>query len=188
MLTLSEESALLEISVCASKVMQDAEPLLSRRHLLGLGATLCALPPFAVGLARAIPQGKEASMKILRTTSPVVTVTSEILEATVEFYEKLLGERAKVRFKNPTGALDLVLIASMLIIGGSEGAIATRKGLMATFTVNSLAAWREALVEMGATVVEPPKAGPMSPTGPIGNFMFVRHPDGSLFEYFQSAN
>jgi hypothetical protein len=89
---LRPESALLEISVRASDSMHQAEPLLSRRHLLGLGAALCALPLLPVGLAQSASLQKDGSMKILRTTSPVVAVTSDRLEATVEFYEK--GSRA----------------------------------------------------------------------------------------------
>ena len=124
-------------------------------------------------------------MKILRTTSPVVTVTTENLQATIELYEKLLGEKVRVRFKNPAGTLDLVLVGSMLVIGGSSEAIAARKELKATFIVDSLAEWHAEILAVGGTILETPAPGPMSVAGPVGNFMFVRHPDGSLFEYFQ---
>jgi catechol 2,3-dioxygenase-like lactoylglutathione lyase family enzyme len=124
-------------------------------------------------------------MKILRTTSPIVTVVTEHLEATVEFYEGLLGEKTRVRFKNPTGTLDLVLIGTMLVIGGSSDAIAARKELKATFIVDSLSEWHAEVLRIGGTIVEQPAPGPMSAVGPVGKFMFVQHPDGSLFEYFQ---
>jgi hypothetical protein len=48
-------------------------------------------------------------------------------------------KKTRVRFKNPASALELVLVGSMLVIGGCSEAIATRKELKATFIVDSLA-------------------------------------------------
>ena len=124
-------------------------------------------------------------MKILRVTAPVLTVTTEHLAATVAFYEKALGEAARARLRNPAGTLDLVLIGSMLIIGGSPAAIATRSELKATFIVDSLDEWLVEVTRRGAVIMEGPTSGPISDAGPVGSFMFVRHPDGHLFEYFQ---
>jgi hypothetical protein len=124
-------------------------------------------------------------MKILRVTAPVLTVASESLAATITFYERALGEAARARFRNPAGTLDLVLIGTMLIIGGSPAALATRSELKATFIVDSLDEWVAEVTRHGAEIIEPPTPGPMSDVGPVGTFMFVRHPDGQLFEYFQ---
>ena len=125
------------------------------------------------------------AMRILRTTAPVVTVTSDELEQTVAFYEQLIGESARARLKNPAGTLDLVLVNTMLVIGGSPAALEPRRALKATFIVDSVAEWRTALIERGATIIEEPALGPVSGQGPIGRFMFVRHPDGNVFEYFE---
>jgi catechol 2,3-dioxygenase-like lactoylglutathione lyase family enzyme len=124
-------------------------------------------------------------MKIVRMTSPVVPVSNENLEATVAFYERLLGAPARARFKNPAGTLDIVPVGSMLVIAGDPDALASRLALKATFIVDSLGQWREEIERWGATIVEPPARGPVSASGPIGAFMFVRHPDGALFEYFE---
>ena len=124
-------------------------------------------------------------MKILRITAPVLTVTTEALAATVAFYERTLGETVRARFRNPAGSLELVLIGSMLVIGGAPAALASRSELKATFIVDSLDEWRAEVTRQGAAIVEGPAPGPMSDSGPVGSFMFVRHPDGQLFEYFQ---
>lgn len=124
-------------------------------------------------------------MKILRVTAPVLTVTTEYLAAAVAFYERSLGETVRARLRNPAGSLDLVLIGSMLLVGGSAAALAARRELKATFIVDLLEEWLAELTRKGAVIVERPTPGPMSDAGPVGSFMFVRHPDGHLFEYFQ---
>jgi catechol 2,3-dioxygenase-like lactoylglutathione lyase family enzyme len=124
-------------------------------------------------------------MQILRTTAPVVTVETAEAEATVSFYEQLFGQPVRARLRNPAGTLDLVLVGSMLVIAGDSEALAARRDLQATFVVDSLDEWRVEMDRIGATVVEEPTPGPYSAAGPIGRFMFVRHPDGHLFEYFQ---
>ncbi len=124
-------------------------------------------------------------MKILRVTAPVITVATERLAATVAFYERILGETARARFRNPSGTLDLVLVGAMLVIGGSPAALATRIELKATFIVDSLDQWHAEVTRHGGVVIEGPAPGPMSDAGPVGSFMFVQHPDGHVFEYFQ---
>lgn len=126
-------------------------------------------------------------MKILRMTAPVVTAESSQLDATVAFYEGLLGERSRARLRNPAGTLDLVLIGSALVIGGSIEALASRRDLKATLIVDSLEEWKSELTRLGAAVIEEPTSGPISSAGAIGRYMFVRHPDGSVFEYFQPS-
>ncbi len=124
-------------------------------------------------------------MKITRTTAPVLIVAKEQFEETIDFYERLLGENMRARLKNPTGKLDLALIGSMLLIGGAPEDLAGRRELKATFVVDSLDEWHDEMGRISAEVVEAPTPGPMSSSGAIGRFMFVRHPDGNLFEYFQ---
>jgi catechol 2,3-dioxygenase-like lactoylglutathione lyase family enzyme len=124
-------------------------------------------------------------MKILRVTAPVLTVATERLAATTAFYEGALGEPVRAHFRNPAGTLDLVLIGAMLIIGGSPAALAARSELKATLIVDSLDEWLAEVTRHGAAILEGPTPGPMSDAGPVGSFMFVRHSDGHLFEYFQ---
>ena len=124
-------------------------------------------------------------MKVLRVTSPVVTVPTERFPTAIAFYEELFGEKTRARLKNPAATLDLALIGSMLLIGGAPAALAAREGLKATLIVDSLDEWRAELRRLGASIIEEPERGPFSAADPIGRFMFVRHPDGHLFEYFQ---
>jgi hypothetical protein len=125
------------------------------------------------------------AMKILRTTSPVVTVVSAHWEETVAFYERLTGEACRARLKNAAGTLDLALVGTTLVIGGDEAALASRRQMKATYIIDSLNEWREALVTQGVAIVEEPARGPMRDGNPLGTFMFVRHADGGLFEYFE---
>jgi catechol 2,3-dioxygenase-like lactoylglutathione lyase family enzyme len=124
-------------------------------------------------------------MKIARVTAPVLTVGKESFEDAIGFYQRLLGEPVRARLTNPTGRLELALIGSMLVIGGAPEELASRRDLKATFIVDSLEQWRNEMDRIGAEIVEPPLPGPMSAAGAVGRFMFVRHPDGNLFEYFQ---
>ncbi|MFJ9369645.1 VOC family protein [Nocardia sp. NPDC101769] len=107
------------------------------------------------------------------------------LPAAIDFYTDLLGVPVRARLRNPAGTLDLVLIGSMLLIGGGTDALATRRDLEATYIVDDLTVWRGELRARGCTVIEEPTRGPMSGGKPVGTFMFVRHPDGRLFEYVQ---
>src|SRR5215510_1644031 len=100
-------------------------------------------------------------MKILRVNSPIVVLADAFAE-TVLFYERLLNESARARLKNPSGTLDLAVVGSLVIIGGAQEAIATRREMKATFVVDSLEEWHQELLRVGATIVEPPMSGPMS--------------------------
>src|SRR5262249_13472638 len=124
----------------------------------------------------------ERPMKIARITAPVLTVDQERFEDTIGFYQRLLGEEVRARLKNPTGRLDFALVGSMLVIGGAPEDLASRRDLKATFVVDSLDQWRDQMGRIGAEIVEGPAPGPMSAGRAVGRFMFVRHPDGSLFE------
>jgi hypothetical protein len=125
------------------------------------------------------------AMKILRTTAPIILSPAKRLPATVAFYEQLLGERVRGRFRNPSGTLEIVLIGPIMLIGGSEEALESRREMKATFIVDSLADCRAWLEMCGAAVVEEPMPGPIGSDGPLGTFMFVRHPNGELVEYLE---
>jgi hypothetical protein len=128
-------------------------------------------------------------MKVTRVTSPVLTVDGKEFEASVVFYEKLLGEPVRARLRNPAGTLDLVLIGQMLLIGGDAQALASRERLKGTLIVDSLDDWRDEVIRTGALILEEPSPGPMTLKGqPIGKFMVVQHVDGHVFEYFQPTS
>jgi hypothetical protein len=126
-------------------------------------------------------------MKIIRAVAPVVTVLPEAAAQTTAFYEKLLGQTAHPRLSNPAGTLSLTVIGGMLIIAGEAKALATRTALKATMVVECLEDAHRELLEHGCVVLEAIAAGPMADGKPLGRFMFVRHPDGALFEYFEPS-
>jgi hypothetical protein len=124
-------------------------------------------------------------MKVLRITAPVVSVVSEQAADTIAFYEKLYRQQARARLTNPTGSLDLTLVGPILIIAGSPAAIASRRDLKATLIVDDLDDSRQFLLAHNCSLIEDVTEGPMAVGVPIGRFLFARHPDGSMVEYFE---
>jgi hypothetical protein len=127
-------------------------------------------------------------MRILATTAPVITVASTNLQQVTDYYTTLLDQPVRSRFRNPAGTLELVLIGSMLLIGGEPHNLATRTELNATYIVDDLDSWHDELPRRGCRIVEEPSPGPMNGSAAVGTFMFVRHPDGGLYEYVQLRN
>src|SRR5690242_12787623 len=119
-------------------------------------------------------------MKILRILTRVYT-SPDNLDQTIAFYEQLFGEKSNLRFKYPEVGLELASVNAVLLIAGSEAALAPFKTTSATFGVDSLLEAREILLQNGATILEEPK------TVPTGQNMHVKHPDGTLIEYVERA-
>jgi hypothetical protein len=124
-------------------------------------------------------------MNVIRTTAPVVTVPSEEAADTIKLYEQLYRQQARAQLKNPAGTLDLTLIGPMLVIAGAPAALAPRRDLKATLVVGNLDDSRRFLLAHDCTLIEDIAEGPMAAGVPIGRFLFARHPDGSLVEYFE---
>jgi predicted enzyme related to lactoylglutathione lyase len=101
------------------------------------------------------------------------------LDATVAFYEGLIGQPARLRFDYPAFDLRLAQIASILFIAGTEQSLARFKATQLTFLVDDIDAYAAHLPTLGATVIEQPKAVP------TGRNMLVRHPDQMLVEYVE---
>lgn len=119
-------------------------------------------------------------MKIVAVL-PRIYLSMEQLEASVTFYEQLFGERSHVRFTYPEAGLELAQVGSLLLIAGSEAALDPFKATKATFLVDSLSEWKEALLKSGATILKEPKQVP------TGMNMLAKHPDGTLVEYVQQV-
>lgn len=117
-------------------------------------------------------------MEILATLHRVY-VASEELEATIAFYQTLLGQPAGLRFKHAAAGLELALVGQMLIIAGPEAALAPFRATAATFLVDSLADCAARLDQLGARILEPPREAP------TGWNLRARHPDGLVVEYVQ---
>lgn len=108
-----------------------------------------------------------------------VFVPSQQAQATVEFYQALLGQPAARRFTYAAAGLELAMVGPMLIIAGPEEALEPFRATAVTYLVDDLAAFARCLPQLGAQVLEPPKEVP------TGWNLRARHPDGLLVEYVQ---
>ncbi|SFQ42675.1 VOC family protein [Salibacterium halotolerans] len=120
-------------------------------------------------------------MNILKVYTPVF-IQNDQLEESIAFYEQLLGERNDLRFLFRAGGLEIATVSSILLVAGSESAIAPVKEMKLALLVDSLNEWKEELIKKGATILSEPQEVP------TGYNMFVRHTDGSLVEYIEWVN
>lgn len=118
-------------------------------------------------------------MKILQTLSRLYI---NDLNSALEFYEKLFGIPAAMRFKIPQIGLEMAQIENILLIAGTDEALRLFKSTQATFLVDSLDELRVYLDEKGAEILRGPDKVP------TGRNMTVKHPDGSVVEYVEHSN
>ncbi|WP_164669692.1 VOC family protein [Virgibacillus doumboii] len=120
-------------------------------------------------------------MNILKVYTPIF-IQNDQLEESIAFYEELLGERSGLRFLFRAGGLEIATVGSILLVAGSEDAIAPVKEMKLALLVDSLHEWKEELIKKGVTILSEPQEVP------TGYNMFVRHTDGSLVEYIEWVN
>lgn len=117
-------------------------------------------------------------MKVLQTLSRLYIPD---LNSTLEFYEKLFGTKAAMRFEIPQIDLELAQTGDILLIASSVKALKPFRSTQATFLVNPLDELRAFLEERGAETIRGPDKVP------TGRNMPVKHPDGSLIEYVEHS-
>jgi predicted enzyme related to lactoylglutathione lyase len=104
-------------------------------------------------------------MQIIKVLTRVYLSPIDLDEA-IAFYENLFTEKG---------------VGSILLIAGSAEALSSFKSTHATFLVDSLNDFREALIQEGAVILaEPNKV-------PTGVNMRAMHPDGTIIEYVEFA-
>ncbi len=103
----------------------------------------------------------------------------ERFDEAVTFYEKLIGQKARLRFDYREHGLKLAQVASILFVAGTEKSLVPFVETQATFMVDDLKAFAAHLPTVGAEVLRPPKPVP------TGWNMLVRHPDGMRVEYVE---
>src|SRR6266851_2089415 len=81
-------------------------------------------------------------------------------EAAVTFHERLIGQKARLRFDYHEHDLRLAQVASVLFVAGSEQSLAPFVATQATFMVDDLNAFARHLPTVGAEVLRPPKPVP----------------------------
>ena len=109
-------------------------------------------------------------------------VSLDDFDKTVDFYEHILKQQARLSFDYPEYQLKLAQVSSILIIGGNEESLAPFIETDATFYVDGIKEYEAYLPTVGATIA---KASQKVPTG---HNMLVRHPDGMLLEYVEHTN
>lgn len=104
------------------------------------------------------------------------------IEAAIDFYEKILNQECKLRFKYPHEDLELAQIGNILILAGSNEVLKPFRDTKATFLVDSIIDFKNFLLNNGATVIRDLK------TVPTGMNMTVKHLDGTIVEYVEHHN
>jgi predicted enzyme related to lactoylglutathione lyase len=101
------------------------------------------------------------------------------MDKAIEFYEKVLNEKCASRFQYPEANLEIARIANILIICGSDETLKAFNNSNATFLVDSVAEFKEFLLNTGATVISDIKEVP------TGFNMMVQYSDGNIVEYVE---
>ncbi|MFN6568423.1 glyoxalase [Nostoc minutum NIES-26] len=103
------------------------------------------------------------------------------LDDAIAFYENLFTEKCWLWFQYSEMELELAGVGSILLIAGSAEVLSPFKSTQATFLVDSLNDFREALASQGAVILaEPNKVS-------TGANMRAMHPDGTIIEYIEFA-
>ncbi len=74
--------------------------------------------------------------------------TPSELDNTISFYKALFGEKCRMRFQYPEAELELAWVGSVLLIAGSQDKLQPFKNTTATFLVDSVDDYREALLKL----------------------------------------
>jgi predicted enzyme related to lactoylglutathione lyase len=117
-------------------------------------------------------------MQILKVLTRVYLSPVDLDEA-IAFYENLFTEKCWLWFQYSEAELELASVGSILLIAGSAEALSPFKTTHATFLVDSLNDFKEALIQQGAVILaEPNKVT-------TGVNMRAMHPDGTIIEYLE---
>ena len=111
---------------------------------------------------------------ILKTYTRIFTNDAE---ATLRLLRPLhVGEpHLRLRFD----PWDLIGIGDILVVGGTDEALAPIRGSLGPWIVTDIDVTRATLVDAGAEIIRD-----IAPV-PTGRMMYARHPDGATVEYVQ---
>ena len=115
-------------------------------------------------------------MKVLGVTIPLFTTE---FDSAIAHYSTLIGESVQNRFEVPAKGITVARIGGLLIIVGSDAALAPLREIRGTLLVDSLDEYEAHLRDSGADILQPPTATP------AGGNMIARGPDGVVFEYVE---
>jgi predicted enzyme related to lactoylglutathione lyase len=111
---------------------------------------------------------------ILKTYARVFT---NELATSLPLFPQLVGREPDLRFT--FGEWEIVAIGDLLLIGGTDEALAPIRHSHGPLVVDDLEATRQQLEQAGAVITQA-----ISPT-PTGTMLYARHADGNLVEYVQ---
>ena len=103
------------------------------------------------------------------------------LDASSAFYEALTGATCESRFAYKEKALELAQIGNLLLIAGSEQALAPFRATSFTILVDSISEYKEFLLNSGAVIIRDVTKVP------TGFNMTAKHNDGTIAEYVEFA-
>ncbi|MGW2374206.1 VOC family protein [Kitasatospora sp. NPDC001683] len=115
-------------------------------------------------------------MKVLATLARVYV---DDLEATLPTLRELTGEEAGLRF--PYAGVEVARIGGLLVVAGTEEALAPFRRVQATLLVDDLDGLAELLRLQGGELLDGPNQVP------TGRNATARHPGGAVFEYVEFA-
>lgn len=111
---------------------------------------------------------------ILKTYTRIFTNDAE---QTLRILRPLHAGEPHLRFR--FDPWELIGIGDVLIVGGTDDALAPIRGSLGPWIVTDIDETRALLVEAGAEIVRD-----IAPV-PTGRMMYARHPDGAVVEYVQ---
>lgn len=111
---------------------------------------------------------------ILKTYTRIFTTD---LDASLSLLQAIHGTKPHMRF--PFGDLSLAAIGDVLVVAGSEDALAPLRGSHGPWIVDDLEQTRSQLLALRAEILRDIEAVP------TGTMLYARHPDGTVVEYVQ---
>jgi predicted enzyme related to lactoylglutathione lyase len=111
---------------------------------------------------------------ILKTYARIFT---QDVSASLVLLEQLIGRGPDMRFT--TGDWELAAIGDILLVGGTEEALAPIRNSYGPLIVDDLAQTQALLEQAGAVITYP------FTRTPNGAMLYARHPDGNVVEYVE---
>lgn len=111
---------------------------------------------------------------ILKTYARVFT---NDLPDSLPLFQQLVGREPDIRFT--FGGWEIVAIGDILLIGGTEEALAPIRHSYGPLVVDNLEATQQQLEQAGAVITQ------AISTTPTGTMLYARHADGIVMEYVQ---
>lgn len=91
-------------------------------------------------------------MKVLSVLTRIYLLRDELAPA-ISFYENLFGQRCSLRFSYAAAGLELAQVGAVLLLAGSEAAMAPFRSTQITLVVDSLEGFQRHLEQAGAQVI-----------------------------------